>query len=145
MEKGFESYVDHVLNLLKGKKSMFFTDCRNNLYQHFSTEFQLPENANTTLRHIITFGFIESFNSTNSKGGFHENLAITEKGLTLLSEGGFSKWKHEIDSKERKEAEKLDYDLWLAKQSKKWFWVGIITGIIGGILGIISFILNLIN
>ena len=145
MNDHFGKYVDYVLKLLIDKRGMYFIDCRNHLYRYFSNGFHEIDKATITLRQIITLGLLESYSTTDSKGILHENVAITEKGLTLTSDGGYNKWKQIQEIKARKEAEKLDYDLWLAKQSKKWFWVGIITGIVGGILGILSFISRFFN
>ena len=145
MNNHFGKYVDYVLKLLIDKRGMYFIDCRNHLYRYFSNEFHEVDKATITLRQIITLGLLESYSTTDSKGIIHENVTITEKGLTLTSEGGYNEWKQIQEIKARKEAEKLDYDLWLAKQSKKWFWVGIITGIVGGILGILSFISRFFN
>ena len=66
-------------------------------------------------------------------------ITLTNKGFEILQNGGYKKWSEDIQSQKNKEQEKLEIDLWIAKQTKRWFWMGTIIGFIGGILGIISF------
>ncbi len=63
-----------------------------------------------------------------------------------LKQKGYENWGKELDYKMKlKQAEKLTYDIELAKKQVKTYWVLFALAIIGGVSGIISLIVVLLQ